>query len=48
MAMIDVVLAANPKQLAEFKGGKVNLKSFFEGWVLWVVTCFYVLQYIHR
>lgn len=31
MAMIDVVLAANPKQLAEFKGGKVNLKSFFEG-----------------
>lgn len=35
MAMIDVVLAANPKQLAEFKGGKVNLKSFFEGWVLW-------------
>ncbi|MEW5314033.1 MAG: hypothetical protein WDW38_005561 [Sanguina aurantia] len=34
MAMIDVVLAANPKQLAEFKGGKVNLKSFFEGQVM--------------
>jgi len=30
-AMVDQVLAASPKQLAEFRSGKVKLMAFFEG-----------------
>lgn len=33
-AMIDKVLAASPKQLEEYRGGKVKLQSFFEGQVM--------------
>jgi len=30
-AMVDEVLAANPKQLEEYRGGKTKLQGFFEG-----------------
>jgi aspartyl-tRNA(Asn)/glutamyl-tRNA(Gln) amidotransferase subunit B len=30
-AMVDRVLEANPKQLAEYRSGKVKLMAFFEG-----------------
>ncbi|KAG2431071.1 hypothetical protein HXX76_009604 [Chlamydomonas incerta] len=33
-AMIEAVLAANPKQLAEYRGGKTKLQGFFEGQVM--------------
>ncbi len=32
-AMVDKVLAANPKQLADYKGGKTKLAGFFTGQV---------------
>ncbi|KAJ9524810.1 hypothetical protein QJQ45_024413 [Haematococcus lacustris] len=30
-AMVDKVLSASPKQLAEYRAGKVKLMAFFEG-----------------
>mmetsp|Transcript_26047 Transcript_26047/g.56856 ORF Transcript_26047/g.56856 Transcript_26047/m.56856 type:complete len:566 (-) Transcript_26047:22-1719(-) len=33
-AMVDAVLAANPKQLAEYRGGKTKLEGFFQGQVM--------------
>jgi hypothetical protein len=32
-AMVDAVLAANPKQLADYRGGKTKLAGFFTGQV---------------
>jgi aspartyl-tRNA(Asn)/glutamyl-tRNA(Gln) amidotransferase subunit B len=32
-AMVDAVLAANPKQLADYCGGKTKLAGFFTGQV---------------
>jgi aspartyl-tRNA(Asn)/glutamyl-tRNA(Gln) amidotransferase subunit B len=33
-AMVDSVLAANPKQLADYCGGKTKLAGFFTGQVM--------------
>ncbi|WP_353929110.1 Asp-tRNA(Asn)/Glu-tRNA(Gln) amidotransferase subunit GatB [Okeanomitos corallinicola TIOX110] len=33
-AIIDEIIAANPKQLEQYRGGKTNLKGFFVGQVL--------------
>ena len=32
--MVDAVLAANPTQLAAYRGGKTKLASFFTGQVM--------------
>jgi aspartyl-tRNA(Asn)/glutamyl-tRNA(Gln) amidotransferase subunit B len=30
-AMVAAVLAANPKELADYRGGKTKLQGFFQG-----------------